>query len=192
MITRPSRRGQRGIILVTGLLFLVILTLLGLSLFRSTGLMDRISANTRDKQRSFETAQAALQYGEWWLGQGTSNTNPVACSTLDVSSNLHVCSNAISATLATDSLPFPAGYKYTPANLTVSSSGTGGGLVSGGGDVNYKAPPGLYIENKGLSTDGKSVVYQVSAYGFGGNADTGTVVRSTYKLTPAGGSLDGL
>ena len=52
---RSPRRGARreaGFILVTGMMFLVVMTLLGLALFRSSGLLDRITANTRDKQRS--------------------------------------------------------------------------------------------------------------------------------------------
>src|SRR4051812_18960272 len=57
---RAPQARQSGFILVTGLLFLVVLTLLGLAMFRSSGLMDRITANTRDKQRSFEASQSAL------------------------------------------------------------------------------------------------------------------------------------
>ena len=57
------------------------MTLLGLALFRSSGLMERVSANTRDKQRAFETAQAALQYGEWWLGNSTSQAKTPCTAT---------------------------------------------------------------------------------------------------------------
>jgi len=186
--TSPGRaarlpRRERGIIMIVGMLFLVIMTLLGLALFRSTGLMDRVAANSRDKERSFEAAQAALQYGEYWLSQGNGGVGS-ACSTIATSASLHVCSNALPANFATAG--FTAGFTYVPAGVSVS---TAGGQVSGGGDVNYQQAPGLYIENKGVSTDGKSLVYQVTAYGFGGSTNSTSVVRSTYRVTPTGNDL---
>jgi type IV pilus assembly protein PilX len=182
---RPAKavRPEQGFVLVTGLLFLVVVTLLGLALFRSSGLMERVSANTRDKQRSFETAEAALQYGEWWLGNATSPVK-TACNTTTgkTVATLHVCSEALSTSRDTIALLAwaPNAFTYTQPNLTVVA---GGGLISSGTDVNYQAPPGVFIEDLGLMPDGKTELYQVTAYGYGGNADTSSVVRSTYKVT---------
>ncbi len=178
-------RPEQGFVLVTGLLFLVIVTLLGLALFRSSGLMERVSANTRDKQRAFETAQAALQYGEWFLANSTSTTKS-ACSTSTgkTVATLHVCSENLSPsrdTLAALAWQ-PNAFTYTQPNLTVAA---GGGVTSAGTDINYQAPPGVYIEDLGLMSDGKTELYQVTAYGYGGNADTSSIVRSTYKVTSA-------
>jgi len=176
---RTGRPRQQGFVLVTGLLFLIVLTLLGLGLFRSTGLMNRISGNTRDKDRAFEAAQAALQYAEWALASGKVVTAASTCTGLvngNVTANIHVCDNA----LATPSdAPWANGYTYTPPNLVVD---TKGGLVSATNpDVNYYAAPVFYIENKG--SDGKTTYYQVTAAGFGGSVATKSVVRSTFTLT---------
>jgi type IV pilus assembly protein PilX len=184
--SRPAR--QQGFVLVTGLLFLVILTMLGLSLFRSTGLMDRISGNTRDKQRSFESAQSALSYGEWWIngshgGVGTPCTGLVNGDPANVT-NVHTCSNALVAGFQ-NTVPFPNAFIYTPPNMTIALTG---GLVDSSksdSDINYQALPGFYVEDLGLAPDGVSEVYQVTAYGKGGNADSASVVRSTYKVTPS-------
>jgi len=182
-IRRPARgiRPERGFVLVTGMLFLVIMTLLGLALFRSSGLMERIAANTRDKQRAFETAQAALQYGEWWLGQSTTTTKSACNATTGkTTGTIHVCSETLSAsrdTLAALAWA-PNAFTYQQPNLTAQA---GGGLA--GTDINYQALPGVYIEDLGLMTDGKSELYQLTAYGYGGNADTSSVVRSTFKVT---------
>ena len=176
---KPGRHGQRGYVLVTGLLFLIVLTLLGIGLYRSTGLMNRISANTRDKERSFEAAQAALQYAEWSLtnGAGADDTCTGLVSGNTVA-NVHACTNALGS--AAD-LPWTNGFTYTPPNLAVD---TNGGLVSSTNpDVNYQAPPSFYIEPKGFAPDGKSKLYEVTAAGFGGNASTKSVVRSTYAIT---------
>lgn len=181
--TRPR---ERGLVLVTGMLFLVVFTLLALTLFRSSGLLERIAANTRDKQRSFEAAQAALQYAEYWISQGNGGMG-TACGTglVDgtVTANIHVCSNALSLSTAT-TLPWTAGYYFKPANLTAPASGYGSGGQTAGGDINYYTYPGFYIEYLGIGTDGKSTLYQVTAYGYGGMRETGTVVRSTYQMTP--------
>lgn len=182
-IRRPAgaARSQRGFVLVTGLLFLVILTLLGISLFRSSGLMERVAANTRDKQRAFETAQAALQYGEWFLSQSTASTKS-ACntSTGKTTATIHVCTETLAASRDTlAALGWAANaFTYQQPNLTATA---GGGLS--GSDIKYQALPGVYIEDLGLMTDGKSELYQLTAFGYGGNADTSSIVRSTFKVT---------
>jgi type IV pilus assembly protein PilX len=183
---RPPMRArrERGFIMVTGLLFLVVMTMLGLALFRSSGLLDRLTANTRDKQRSFESAQAALEYGFWWLntpaGGGTGSS--CAANTSATVATLHVCTEALSTSLTTIAgLSWvPQAFSYTPPNMTVAS---GGGMNAAGTDINYQAPPGLYLENLGLSSDGKTTYYQGTAYGYGGDSNTVSVVRSTYKRT---------
>jgi len=187
-IRRPPKRArrERGFILVTGLLFLVVMTLLGLALFRSTGLMDRITANTRDKQRSFEAAQAALEYGAWWLAQPSGGGNGTACAGNNGTAyvaTIHVCSEPLSTSLTAIqdySTWYQDAFIYKPPNMVVVS---GGGGMSSATDINYFGFPGLYVEKLGLSADGKNTFYQVTAYGFGGDANTVSVVRGTFKQT---------
>ena len=199
----PRGAAQRGFILVTGLLFLVVMTIVALAMFRSTGLMERVSANARDKQRSFEAAQSALQYGEWWLSTNKPGTASSACSSLasgDTVANIHVCSNTIQSDFQTTNVAWTSGFSYTPANLTPPSSGTGtGGLVTAsnlGSDVLYYDRPGFYLWYIGYSGTKGGDIYQVTAYGFGGSSNTMSVVRSTYlvprALVGAGSSGTGL
>jgi type IV pilus assembly protein PilX len=186
---RAGTRREAGFVMVTGMLFLVVLTLLGLAMFRSTGVMDRISGNSRDKQRSFEAAQSALQYAEFWLANGGGGVGS-ACSTLasgDTVINIHVCSNALASGYQS-TVPFPAGFTYTPPHLNVSLNA---GTVAGG-DANYHILPGFYIESLGIAPNGISSVYQVTAYGEGGSVDTVSVVRSVYQVTPSVKPLGGL
>jgi type IV pilus assembly protein PilX len=207
MKTRPSSRpapraaAQRGFILATGLMFLVVMTLVALAMFRSTGLMNRISANARDKQRSFEAAQSALQYAEWWLQAHTPGTTTGACTAMvdaNTVSNIHVCNSAIEATYLTAA--WTRGYTYSPPNLTVPSGGGTGGLVTAGdlsSDINYKNLPGFYLEYLGVSATAGDV-YQITAFGYGGDSNTMSIVRSTYGIPHAtsgggggGGGLGG-
>lgn len=184
----PRAQGQRGFILVTGLLFLVVMTMLALAMFRSTGLMDRISANTRDKQRSFEAAQSALQYAEWWLNNNDPGTTTSACTTLvsgDTVTNIHVCSTALQSDFLT-AATWTGGFTYTPPNLAVPGSGNGtGGQVSSTdstSDVIYYKLPGFYVEYVGVSSTKGGNVYRITAYGYGGDANTKSIIRSTYRL----------
>ncbi len=197
MPSHPARGpAQRGFILVTGLLFLVVITLVAVAMFRSTGLMDRISANARDKQRSFEAAQSALQYAEWWLSTNKPGTTSSACSSVasgDTATNVHVCSNAIQTDFLT-ATAWTRGFSYTPPNLTsLGGTGSGGGLVnaaSTSGDVNYYNLPGFYLTFLGFSSSKGGNIYQVTSYGYGGNTTTMTVLRSTY-LVPTTSSSGG-
>jgi type IV pilus assembly protein PilX len=181
----PVRR-ERGFVMVTGMLFLVIMTLLGLALFRSTGLMDRITANTRDKQRSFEAAQAAMEYGAWWLTTSAGGGAPSTCAS---NSNatvaaIHVCTEALSTSFQTVAALgwAPQAFTYTPQNMAIA---TGGGVntsgTTGSTDVNYIAPPGVYVERLGLSSDGTSMYYQLTSYGYGGDGNTASALRATFK-----------
>jgi type IV pilus assembly protein PilX len=194
MPSRPARgAAQRGFILVTGLLFLVVMTLVAVAMFRSTGLMDRISANARDKQRSFEAAQSALQYAEWWLSTtkpgGTSSNCNAPLVSADTVANVHVCLNDIQSDFLTANA-WTRGFTYTPPNLTsLGGTGSGGGMVAPSGtsgDVNYYNLPGFYVTWLMNSPTKGGDIYQVTAYGYGGNTTTMTVLRSTYLVPSAG------
>src|SRR5689334_22323376 len=99
MNSRISKR-QRGMALVAGLLLLLVITILGVSMFRSFGMQTRIAGNTMEKQRALHNAEAAQAYAEWWLsGNGGKNaTVGSACSTLVTTlANTQVCSNQLPA-----------------------------------------------------------------------------------------------
>ncbi len=195
----PQAPNQRGFILVTGMLFLVVMTLVALAMFRSTGLMDRISANARDKQRAFESAQSALQYAEWWLSNNSPKTASTPCTGMasaDTVTNIHVCSNPIQSDYLT-ATTWSNGFTYTPPNLTVPTGTFSGGTVTSSDpttDVNYYHLPGFYLEYLGSSTPKGGYVYQITAYGFGGDTNTLSIVRSTYWIpatTPGSGTGNG-
>lgn len=189
---RSHGQNQRGFVLVAGLLFLVVITMLGVTMFRSTGLQERIAGNTRDKQRAFEAAQSALQLGEFWV-DNNADTGGIDCSALttpldvtDPADALRICAVPLTDAEAFDLANNKARINYKPSGMNVSS---GGGVVASG-DINYQAPPSLYIAYMGYGSEGQ--LYQVTAAGLGGNASTMSVVRSTYvKPSPAVVDLSG-
>lgn len=53
---------QQGVVLVVGLMFLLLFTLLGVTAGSSTNLQERMAGNTRDRELAFESAECALNY----------------------------------------------------------------------------------------------------------------------------------
>lgn len=184
--TAVGAKSQNGIALITSLLILVIMTLLALSMFRSFGLQEKIAGNTREKQRSLQTAESALQYGEWWLSQGAETTSGIVCNSVynaNVVGNMQTCANPL---LNPTTLPWGARGDYLPPTMTVAA----GGGQTPGGDINYVSPPSLYINYLGIDLSGKSLMYQVTAAGYGGSANGISVVQSIYAVTPKSVGLD--
>lgn len=62
---------QRGAVLITGLIFLVILMLIGTTAMQGTLLEEKMAGNLRDETLAFQAAEAALRSGERFLEQVT-------------------------------------------------------------------------------------------------------------------------
>lgn len=178
-------RDERGMVLVTSLLLLVIVTILAVGMFRSFGLNEQIAGNMREKQKALNAAETAEQYAESWLSLGL-NTSAVTCTTPMVASNVgQVCTNTM-ASLGMDpavlpwSIAGPVGVNYIPAvgSTTMSVSTTGGAN-------NYYNNPAYYIGFLGSVTSNRvtSTYFQIDAVGYGGSADTAAVVESTYMTS---------
>lgn len=64
MSKHTPRHRQSGISLVVVLVFLVMLSLLGVTAMRTAGIEEKMSGNERDRQLAFEAAEAALRDAE--------------------------------------------------------------------------------------------------------------------------------
>lgn len=87
-IASHPKQGQRGVSLVIVLILLLIMTLLGLAVLRSTLLEERMTANLYDRSLSFQAAEAALREAE-----EIAATEPIPSSG---------CSNGVCATPLAD------------------------------------------------------------------------------------------
>ncbi len=65
-----------GAVLITGLVFLVVLTLLGLSAMQSTILEQRMAGNSLDSNIAFQAAEAALRTGEGVIAGWSTEPTP--------------------------------------------------------------------------------------------------------------------
>lgn len=59
--------GQHGFVLITVMMFLLVMTIIGVSAMDSSTLQERMSANMRDQDISFQAAENALREGEAWI-----------------------------------------------------------------------------------------------------------------------------
>ncbi|GBL44470.1 type IV fimbrial biogenesis protein PilX [Sulfuriferula multivorans] len=73
---------QRGAALFVSLVFLVILTLLGVAAFQSATLQEKMTGNLRDQSVAFQSAEAALRDGESVVAASLNTASPAdyACT----------------------------------------------------------------------------------------------------------------
>jgi type IV pilus assembly protein PilX len=187
-------RTSRGMVLVTTILLLVVVTLLALAMLRGVGLETRIAGNVMDKQRALQAATSSEYYAEQWLVSNASPNSMTVCSsaTFTTTASPEICSNTLA--LSTDALsaavvPWniggsPIGYSYNPVVGTSNLFNTSGGANS------YASAPTVYIADLGPdATYANTTDYQVDAWSYGGGTGTVAVVESTYqiRLTATGG-----
>ena len=187
-------KSQRGMVLVTSLLLLLVVTMLAVGMFRSMGLDEKIAGNMRDKQRALNAAETAEQFAENWLSQGNGSNGIICNSVVDANVNPpQVCSNWLQLNVPggnVAALPWliggaAVGATYLPA-VTASMNRT-----PGTPDY-YSGTPIFYIAYLGASPGGLGSVYQIDAAGFGGTANTAAVVESTFLVQSSVKDLGGL
>ncbi|MGO9802854.1 MAG: PilX N-terminal domain-containing pilus assembly protein [Steroidobacteraceae bacterium] len=183
--------------LITALLLLMIITILGLSMFRSFPTQEKIAGNVREKERALHAANSAQEYAEWWLMQNNNIAiGDVVCGagTPLINANLNVnvgqiCSNPLYTLLPTGTVTdvasqvpwtvggVPIGVQYLPNGMAV----TGNPIVTAG-DSTYASTPVFYIADLGAAGDGQGEAYQIDAYAYAGSTSTLAVVESVYEV----------
>ena len=186
-----ARSAQRGMVLITSLLLLIVVTIIALSMFRSFGIQEKIAGNMREKQRALSAAVSAQVYAENWLTSNATSAS-VPCTNL-LNANIgqgQICSNTLPTVVPNGDVtqvPWliggaPAGVTYLPPGMSVSITTS----VSAANVANptYYATPTFYISDMGPSADPSipGEVYQVDAVGYGGNANTVAEIESTYAV----------
>jgi type IV pilus assembly protein PilX len=184
MITReyPMRHLQRGFVLVSSLLLLLVVTIIALSMFRGFGIQEKVAGNMREKQRALQAAETAQQYAEQWLIKNASSPPAVCSSTVSANALLtQICSNKLWLVVpSVTAVPWiigtaQVGVTYTPPGMSVATAGASN---------TYYGAPTFYISDAGVSADPNvpGEIFQIDAYGYGGNSTTAAVVESTFAV----------
>jgi type IV pilus assembly protein PilX len=199
MITRAYRppQLQRGVVLVTSLLLLVVVTIMALSMFRGFGIQEKMAGNMREKQRALQAAVSAQTYAEQWLIANSGTSPPVVCAAPVQNANAlqgQICSNQLWNVTTVTTLPWQiggnnVGVTYTPPGMNVAAVNQ-----TAPSNNSYAFAPIFYISDGGLSLDPNvpGEVYQIDAVGYGGNGNTAALVESTYAVYSSSNNRGGL
>ena len=182
-----SGAAQRGMVLISSLLLLLIVTIFAVSMFRSFGIEERIAGNTRDKERARASALTALQYAEWWITQGNwANAGSCPATLLVAPAQGQVClqgsglntkiPNGDVSVVPWRSGAQEVGTEYTP---------TGMNMTNAAAPDYYLQPPRFYISF--ISTINQPLncgnLYQIDAWGYGSSVNTVAVVESVFETS---------
>jgi len=180
MIARHPNSLQRGMVLVTALLLLIVVTILAVGMFHSFGLDEKIGGNVREKQRALNAAETAEEYAEYWLASGN-GAAAVTCTGVVAASVGQSCTNPLASPTSVVNGTWQynganVGVTYTPTALTTMS------VTTSGGQGTYYYTPAFYITYLGTAPSGTGSIYQIDAVGYGGSPDTAAVVEATYLV----------
>jgi type IV pilus assembly protein PilX len=184
-----ARIFQRGVVLISSLLLLLVVTIIALSMFRSFGIQEKIAGNTREKQRALQAAETAQQFAESWLStNGNATAAPVVCVGL-LNANVgegQICSNKLFPIVVADVASVPwmlngveVGVRYLPPGMTTAQVAS-----ASAANPTYYLRPRFYISDMGVSADPNipGEIFQIDAVGYGGTVNTAAVVESTYAV----------
>ena len=185
---RPIPPRQQGVALVMAMVFLLILTLIGVSALSSTSLQEKMAGNSQNKHAAFQAAESALIEGEALVQGWTSSTEPDFTQNVggfyepaDGSGYPHW--KLVDWTASYDPASATAVLAYTSktlqgiskqphyfiellGNISGSTGGTGS-LVTG-----FAPPP---------ATSGSTKMYRVTARGTGGTDAATAIVQSVWR-----------
>jgi type IV pilus assembly protein PilX len=200
---RTLRAHTPGYILITSLVFLLVLTLLGVALLTGVTLEETMAHNLREKQRAIAAASSAARGVENYLAQlpvlpipGSSPpTDPTTLTvyTPAAVSSLDFAANATWSSGDANAFEAPAPYATWPFN---DPDVYGTGITMGGTTVEYAKPPQLIVEElpttpltgDNLAAIGASYgvtpvppTYLITAWATGGSPHAVAVIQETYR-----------
>ncbi|MEW5769536.1 MAG: PilX N-terminal domain-containing pilus assembly protein [Pseudomonadota bacterium] len=174
--------------MLTGLIFLVILTMIGVTASRMSGLEERMSGNMRDRALAMQAAEMALRDAERDVGnavpasaRGITGSYPVGtadCAGTAAATDNGVCNNG-AAGYATPLWSSGGHQEYWDdgANNSVGyGSFTGATAIAG-----LPVQPRYVLERFVKDFGGKAYYYRITVRAQGINANTVVWLQGTYR-----------
>jgi len=78
---------QKGVVLITSLVLLLIMTMLGVTAMSTTIIQEKMAGNSLDRERAFQAAEAALRDAEQFIENPTFAFDPLASAVNDSCTN---------------------------------------------------------------------------------------------------------
>lgn len=168
---------KQGFALVSALAFLLVITLLGVSLFLGVNLQQKAAGNSLQKTRALELAKTVTLSAERWLATAPdTELGTRHCSGNAAGQYFRVCAFPPN----NPSQPAQWGAQWGGGATKVSVKSLKQGHV-GGHDVYYNEP-GVWISFLGLATMGSGKLYRIHAYAWGGNEKSLVVTETVFYV----------
>lgn len=159
----PSRSAQHGATLMVAMIFLIVLSLLGIAAVQNNTFQEKMAGNSRDRELAFEAAEAALQDA----GANIATLRPGPWDGTATGLYTYVATNANDASYWNNAALWDESTKYRTPGTTIAQVAT---------------QPKYRIEKK---TDiGSTEYYRVTARGIGSSANTVVILQAEYTYTP--------
>ena len=197
---------QKGFILFLVMIFLVIMSLLGVSMFNGFTQDQKTSGNLREKDRAIEVAQTGLDAVQYWLAQpgnayngGNWVTGYPALSTTDVCATTPP--SGTTPIICATPLTNPATSAWASATTSFTPDATYFTLNPNGGAGTYASNVKYYVQfipctglpasSQAACTGQTSALYKVTATAEGGNATATTVIQAIYQVNATSRDIGG-
>jgi type IV pilus assembly protein PilX len=182
-----NRLKQQGVVLITALIFLVVLTLIAVASMRTTGLEEKMAANALNQDLAFQAAEAGLREGTQLVLSGTISSTSGFIAGCTSTGTKGLCLPSTSAT--------PIWQTVLPFGQTASSSNaqtyTGTALKGVAIQPQYiiellpnvstaSLPPGSSIGIGRSVGGGTTTPYRITARGWGRGVEAKATTQTTY------------
>lgn len=175
-MTFHSRNNQRGAILVTAMLLLLVLTIVGITASQMTRMQERMAGNLRDQNLAFQGSEASLRDGETLIR--TRTARPDTCLEAPC---LFWTRGAL------EDIPDEDDAWWDTNGAELEADGDRGSVTKDMAEL--AADPRFVVESLGFVSDSLTVghappegrdFFQVTGRSTGGSGTAMNVLRSTY------------
>ena len=180
----PNHR-QQGVALITGLIFLVVLTLIAITAARMAGLEERMSGNLRDRSLAVQAAETALRDAERDIrgGAGITRAPPISgLSGFGPACTNGLCYNGIAGNAnSTDWNVTPV---WSLVDMTAAPSVAYGDFTGAADIPGLSAQPRYIIEGVKKEVFGSGPVhfYRITVRAQGANPNTVVWLQEVFRL----------
>lgn len=198
-----GNRHQRGMVLVVGLIFLLLMTIIGTTAIQTTTLDERMAGNMKDRNVAFQAAEAALRNAEQDI-RGNGTRVPAISGISDFYPNCNMdgtnidddglcdrrpvcdvngtaCKKSwVASTYSGDSITFPpwSTYAAETVSMTAAPSVVYGQFAGAANIAGLSAQPRYLIEGRRVEDD---FYYRITVRAQGVSANTVVWLQSVYK-----------
>ncbi len=176
-----TRQKQQGVTLLIGLVFLIMLSLLGLNAAQMSTLEERMSGNVRSRDLAFQSAEAALKHVEQNLAVGE-NIRALIPAPINTTSG-----TVAAAGLRAINVCLPNSAAYWNGNGAPDCNGTtqqyawsNATARTPSHTLNQVASQPLYVVER-LPNSGTTEKYRATARGVGGDSDAVVILQAMFS-----------